>query len=94
MKDDETKNIILLKDGLKELIESCPDIFNFFVKNKLKKFAAKEEHIDYKNFSKDSFFLWLQFFRKIWHALQVFNKFNCKQSKHKYSKGWWKIFCI
>ena len=32
LKDDETKNIVLLKDGLKELIESYPNLFNTFVK--------------------------------------------------------------
>ena len=51
MKDDETKNIVLLKDGLKELIESYPNIFDTFVKNELKKFAAREEDIDYKKLS-------------------------------------------
>ena len=46
MKDDETKNIVLLKDGLKELIQSYPKIFNTFVKNELEPVAAKEENID------------------------------------------------
>ena len=32
LKDDEAKNIVLLKDGLKELIESYPNLFNTFVK--------------------------------------------------------------
>ena len=82
MKDDKIKNIILLKDGPKELIELYPNIFRTFVKNELKELAAKEEEIDYKKF------------RKIWHALQVFKKFNWKQNKHKYSKWWSKQFCI
>ena len=36
LKDDETKNIVLLKDRLEELIESYPNIFNNFEKNELK----------------------------------------------------------
>ena len=36
LKDDETKNIVLLKDRLKELIESYPKNFNTFEKNELK----------------------------------------------------------
>ena len=36
MKDDETKDIVFLKDGLKGLIESYPSIFDNFVKNTLK----------------------------------------------------------
>ena len=51
LKDDESKNIVLLKDGLKELIESYPNIFGTFVKNELKKLAAREEDIDYKKLS-------------------------------------------
>ena len=56
MKDDETKNIVLLKDGLKKLIESYPSIFDTFVKNELKQFAAKEEHMDYKKLSQEIFY--------------------------------------
>ena len=55
MKDDKTKNIILLKDGLKELIELYPNIFSTFVKNELKKLAAKKEDIDYKKLSQEIF---------------------------------------
>ena len=36
LKDDETKNIVLLKDRLKELIESYPKNCNTFEKNELK----------------------------------------------------------
>ena len=55
MKDDETKNAVLLKDGLKELIESYPSTFNIFVRNKVREFAAKEENINYKKLSQDIF---------------------------------------
>ena len=55
MKDEKTKNIALLKNGLKELIELYPNIFSTFVKKKLKELAAKEEDIDYKKLSQDIF---------------------------------------
>ena len=51
LKDDETKNVVLLKDGLKELIESYPNTFNTIVRNEVREPAAKEEDIDYKNLS-------------------------------------------
>ena len=53
MKDDETKNIVLLKDGFKELIESYPSMFDTFMKNEMRQLAAKEKHIDYKKLSQD-----------------------------------------
>ena len=56
MKDDETKSIVLLKDGLKELIESYPMTFSTFVKNELKQFATKEKNIDFKKLSLKRFF--------------------------------------
>ena len=55
MKVDETKNIVLIKDGLKELIESYPSIFSTFVKNEPKQLAAREEDIEYKNLSQEIF---------------------------------------
>ena len=55
LKDDETKNIALLKDGLKELIESYPNILNTFVKNEQKRLAANEKNIDYRKFSQETF---------------------------------------
>ena len=50
MKDDETK-IVHLKNGLKELIESYPNLFSTNVKNKLKRLGIREEDIDYKKLS-------------------------------------------
>ena len=55
LKHDETKNIVLLKDRLKELIESYPKLFNTFAKNKLNEFASKEEDIDCKKLSQEIF---------------------------------------
>ena len=55
LKDDETKNVVLLKDGLKELIESYPNTFNTIVRNEVGEPAAKEEDIDYKNLSQEIF---------------------------------------
>ena len=55
MKDGETKNIVLLKDELKELSQSYPNIFNTFVKNELEQPAAKKENIDYKKLSQEIF---------------------------------------
>ena len=51
LKDDKTKNIILLKDRLKELTKSYRNFFNTFTKNELKQIATKEEDIDYKKLS-------------------------------------------
>ena len=42
---------------MKELIESYPNIFSTFVKNELKQITAKEEHVDYKKFSQEIFFM-------------------------------------
>ena len=55
LKDDETKNVVLLKDGLKELIESYPSTFNLFVRNEVRELAAKEEDTDYKKLSQEIF---------------------------------------
>ena len=55
LKEDQKRNIVLLKNGLKELIESIPNIFSTFVKNELKEVAAKEEHIDYKKLPQEIF---------------------------------------
>ena len=57
MKDNEKKNVILLKDGLKELIESYPSTFNTFLRNEVRELATKEEDIDYKILSQEIFFL-------------------------------------
>ena len=46
LKDDKAKNKMLLKDGLKELIESYPNLFSTFVKSELKGLATSEENID------------------------------------------------
>ena len=45
----EQKSIVLLKDGLEELIESYCTSFSTFEKNNLKKLVTKEKNIDYKN---------------------------------------------
>ena len=55
------KKILLLKVGLKELIESYPNSFNTFIKSELKQLAIKEEDIDYKNCLK-KFFLMVSIF--------------------------------
>ena len=46
LKDDETKNVVLLKDGLKELIESYPSTFYTFVGNEVRELAAEEKDMD------------------------------------------------
>ena len=56
MKDGETKTVVLLKDGLEKLIKSYAIPFNTFVENKLKQHATKEEDIDYKKLSQETFF--------------------------------------
>ena len=61
MKDDGTKSKVLLKDGLKELIESYPDSFRTFVKSELKQRATSDENIDYKKLSQDIFLMALVF---------------------------------
>ena len=61
MKDDETKNIVLLKDRLEELIESYPYFFNTLTKYEVKKFATSEEDIDYKKLFQEIFFVGLVF---------------------------------
>ena len=53
MKDDKTKNVVLLKNGLKELFESHPSTFNTFVRNEVRELAAKKEDIDYKKLSQE-----------------------------------------
>ena len=58
MKDNEKKNVILLKGGLKELIESYPSTFNTFLRNEVRELATKEEDIDYKILSQETFFFW------------------------------------
>ena len=50
------KNVVLLKDGLKELIESYPRTFNTSVRNEARELAAKEEDIDYKRLSQEIFY--------------------------------------
>ena len=44
------KNVVLLKDGLNELIESYQSTFNTFVRNEV-----REKDIDYKNLSQEIF---------------------------------------
>ena len=83
MKDDETKNAVFLRDGLKESIASHSSTFNTFVRNEVRELAAKEEDIDYKKLSQEIFSYGFNF---LWHILQVFKEFNCKQNKHKYRK--------
>ena len=51
MNDDETKNLVLLTDGLKKLIKSYRSTFNNFVRNEVRELAAKEKDIDYKKLS-------------------------------------------
>ena len=46
---------MLLKDGLKELMQSFPDSFSTFVKSKLKQLATSEENIDYKKLPQEIF---------------------------------------
>ena len=68
MKDDGTKSKVLLKDGLKELIESYPDSFRTFVKSELKQLATSDENIDYKKLSQDIFLMALVFWKNIAHC--------------------------
>ena len=49
------KNVVLLKDGLNELIESYQSTFNTFVRNEVRELGAKEKDIDYKNLSQEIF---------------------------------------
>ena len=63
LKDDKRKNIILLKDGLKELTESYPNSFNTFIKSKLKQLGIKED-IDYKKLSQEIFSYGFNFLRR------------------------------
>ena len=51
LKDDGTKSIVLIKDGLEELHKSYPTSFSTFVKNELKHLATKKKDIDHKKFS-------------------------------------------
>ena len=64
LKDDGTKSIVLLKDGLEELIESYPMSFSTFIKNELKQLGTKEKDIDYKKLLQEIFFGGFSFFRK------------------------------
>ena len=64
LKDDETKNVVLLKHGLKELMESYPSTFNTFVKTEVRELAAKEEDIDYKKLSQEIFSYGLNFLER------------------------------
>ena len=57
LKDDGTKSIVLLKDGLEELIESYRTSFSTFEKNNLKQLATKEKDIDYKQLSQNNFLM-------------------------------------
>ena len=65
LKDDGTKSIVLLKDGLEELIKSYPMYFSTFVKSELKQLAASEENIDYKKMSQEIFLMALVFLKDI-----------------------------
>ena len=56
-----TKSKVLLKDGLKELIESYPDSFRTFVKSELKQLATSDENFDYKKLSQEIFLMVLVF---------------------------------
>ena len=53
----EQKSIVLLKDGLEELIESYCTSFSTFEKNNLKKLVTKEKNIDYKKLSQNIFLM-------------------------------------
>ena len=64
LKDDGTKSIVLLKDGLEELIKSYHTTFSTFVKNELKQLATKEKDIDYKKLSQEIFFDSFSFLKK------------------------------
>ena len=64
LKDHGTKNVVLLKNGLKELIESYPSTFNTFVRNEVRELAAKEENIDYKKISQEIFSYGFNFLEK------------------------------
>ena len=64
LKDDETKSVVLLKDGLEELIKSYPTSFITFVKNELKQLKTKEKDIDYKKLSQEIFFDGVSFLEK------------------------------
>ena len=64
LKDDETKSVVLLKDGLEELIKSYPTSFITFVKNEQKQLTTKEKDIDYKKLSQEIFFDGVSFLEK------------------------------
>ena len=84
LKDDETKKCSTLKRWIEKI--NCityRSTFNTFVRNEVRELAAKEEDIDYKKLSQEIFSYGFNF---LWHILQVFKEFNCKQNKHKYSK--------
>ena len=94
LKDDETKNTVLLKNGLKGLIESYLSTFDTFVRNEVRDLAAKEEDVDHKKLSQEIFSYGFNFLERYGTPSHVFKKFNCKPNKHKYSKWWSKRFCI
>ena len=64
LKDDGTKSIVLLKDGLEELIESYRTSFSTFEKKNLKQLATKEKDIDYKKLSQNTFLMALVISKK------------------------------
>ena len=64
LKDDGTKSIVLLKDGLEELIESYPMSFSTFIKNELKQLGTKEKDIDYKKLLQEIYFGGFSFLKK------------------------------
>ena len=72
MKDDETKSKVLLKDGLKELIESYPSIFDLFVKNIPKKLADNEEDFEYKKLSREIFSYGFNFLERYGTLYEIF----------------------
>ena len=67
LKDDRTKSIALIKDGLEELIKSYPTSFSTFVKNELKHLATKKKNIDHKNCLKIFFLMALVFWKNVAH---------------------------
>ena len=61
LKDDRTTSIVLIKDGLEELIKSYPTSFSTLVKNELKHLATKEKILTTKNCLKIFFLMALVF---------------------------------
>ena len=54
----------MLKDGLKELIESYSDSFRISAKSELKQLTTIKENIDYKKLSQEIFFDGFSFSKK------------------------------